>query len=122
MYEIDTDAEATVEASAGSSASSSAAPSPAVETPSTPEPTPEQPVTVAKAASPSQHRQPSIKFLGKDGWRQRLLGAPPVNTAPIPPNYGRPVFTEEEMEALMLGGANLAPDVKQHSGGASFGY
>jgi hypothetical protein len=120
MYEIDTEAEATVEASAESSSSAPAkAAAPPAKAPA------EKPaVAAAKPAAPSSsshHRTPSIKFLGKDGWKQRLLGGPAVNTAPIPPNYGRPVFTEEEMEALMMGGANLVPDVKQHSGGAMFG-
>lgn len=40
----------------------------------------------------------------------------------VPSNYGRPKFTEDEMEALMLGGANLVPDVKKHSSGAVFKY
>lgn len=36
------------------------------------------------------------------------------------PMYGRPKFTEEEMEALMMGGATIAPQVVSVSSGASF--
>lgn len=38
----------------------------------------------------------------------------------VPKNYGRPKFSEAEMEALMTGGANIAPVVKSHSHGAVF--
>jgi hypothetical protein len=38
----------------------------------------------------------------------------------IPANYGRLSFSEEEMEALIMGGANLVPDVKSYSSGATF--
>ena len=99
-------------------------------------------------ASSSHHtsnRSPSIRFLGKDGWTQRLSGggtepehaAPPVVKpaviVPSKPNavtvldgsmltsrYGRPNFSEEEMEALILGGANVAPTVVVPSSGAVF--
>ena len=38
------------------------------------------------------------------------------------PMYGRPSFTEVEMEALILGGASIAPTVVAHSKGAKFTY
>jgi hypothetical protein len=120
LYEIDTDAEATVAASDASPAPSQPAPAaPVKEAPA--------PVAAAVAAAPKEesHRTPSIQFLGKEGWTRILSGhgaasAPTVYA--IPSNYGRPKFSEEEMEALMMGGANLAPDVKQHSAGAVFGF
>jgi pyruvate/2-oxoglutarate dehydrogenase complex dihydrolipoamide acyltransferase (E2) component len=117
LYELDTEAEASMAAPTETAASpSEAAPAPAKE----------EPAPVVAAASPkpqSQHRTPSIAFLGKEGWSRALSGkseAPVVYA--IPPNYGRPKFSEEEMEALMMGGANLAPEVKQHSAGAVFGF
>jgi hypothetical protein len=36
--------------------------------------------------------------------------------------YGRPKFTDAEMEALITGGANMAPEVVVHSSGAKFSY
>jgi hypothetical protein len=81
---------------------------------------------IAAAAAPEKnqqsHRNPSIHFLGKDGWKIALTPFVPVVHAPLPANYGRPGFSEEEMEALMMGGANLSPEVKQPSGGAIFGW
>lgn len=85
------------------------------------------------------HRTPSIKFLGKDGWEAVLSGnkveATPVikQTSPlavtiirdntgIHPMYGRPAFSEAEMEALIMGGATVAPTVVQFSKGAKFQY
>lgn len=38
----------------------------------------------------------------------------------INPMFGRPKFTDEEMEALILGGASIAPQVLRHSRGAKF--
>jgi len=111
LYEIDSDAEATVEAS-----SEPAAPSNNVE---------EEAAPVAVAAKPakstsSHKRVPLIKFLGKEGWAQRLMGIPEPEPIYVPPNYGRPSFSEEEMEALILGGASLAPEVVDYSYGAKF--
>ncbi len=80
-------------------------------------------------------RIPSIHFLGKDGWKARLtatdssLPSPTASTTtvlksdkpnsptsitliPYKPLEGRPLFTEEEMEALILGGALEAPEVQ----------
>lgn len=119
LYEIDTEAEASISAPETSSEKPAAASAPA----SVPEPA--KPPAVAAAAPEKKqqsHRSPSIHFLGKEGWKDALTPLAPVNNAPIPANYGRPVFTEEEMEALMMGGANLSPEVKQHSDGAVFGW
>ena len=114
LYELDTEAEATVEAADSSSPPANDA---------APELTASTPVEVAPAAPAAtkapQDRVPSIQFLGKEGWSRRLAGVPEL--PPVPANYGRPVFTEEEMEALLTGGANLVPEVKVHSSGAIFG-
>ena len=71
--------------------------------------------SLASSSSSSSHsagsRTPSIKFLGKNGWAHKLSegegGA--TNVVYIPANYGRLSFSEEEMEALIMGGANIAP-------------
>lgn len=87
------------------------------------------------SASPSV-RVPSIHFLGKSGWKARLTATDetpspaaaspttivPTSTSPNSPTsitqmpfnpmYGRPVITDDEMEALMLGGAEEAPEVR----------
>ena len=113
MYEIDTEAEATVSATAAE---------PSEEEPPPPAPAPAAEVAaVATAAFSAGTRIPSIKFLGRDGWAAALAPAPTVLYT-LPSDYGRPEFTEEEMEALATGGANLAPDVKMFSSGAKFGY
>eukprot|EP00550_Attheya_septentrionalis_P005745 CAMPEP_0198283460 /NCGR_PEP_ID=MMETSP1449-20131203/3029_1 /TAXON_ID=420275 /ORGANISM="Attheya septentrionalis, Strain CCMP2084" /LENGTH=197 /DNA_ID=CAMNT_0043980049 /DNA_START=394 /DNA_END=987 /DNA_ORIENTATION=- len=94
------------------------------------------PVTVEAPAPPQQEekqttgRSPSIQFLGKEGWALRLSpqhetespvkGTTSVTVEHLHPMYGRPQFSEEEMEALMMGGANQAPEVQIHSGGAVF--
>ena len=120
LYEIDTDATASVTSdSSGSSETSKSAESPKEEArPAKEQPTPAS--TTADAAK--QHRTPSIHFLGKDGWAARLTPQPVVELPPIHPMYGRPAFSEEEMEAFMLGGAEQAPKVAMHSSGAKFTY
>lgn len=118
LYEIDTEAEASISApQVSSDKPAAAAPS------SVPEPA-KSPAVAAAAPEKKQQsqRNPSIHFLGKEGWKNALTASAPVNNAPIPANYGRPIFTEEEMEALIMGGANLTPEVKQHSDGAVFGW
>ncbi|KAL7530576.1 hypothetical protein ACHAWF_003437 [Thalassiosira exigua] len=96
----------------------------------------------APAAAPSEpshsERAPSIRFLGKEGWKARLAGtdaAPVAAASPSPttvvpasgkpnaptsitqvaysPMYGRPPITDDEMEALILGGAEEAPEVRK---------
>ena len=118
LYEIDTDAEATVTNTATSK-----------DSPKSEAPPAEEKVAAAAAAAPPkapaattpQHRTPSIHFLGKEGWAARLRGVPAVaDLPPIHPMYGRPAFTEEEMEALMLGGAEQAPKLVTPSSGAIF--
>lgn len=92
-------------------------------------------VEVAEQSAKPTTRIPSIHFLGKDGWKARLtatdssLPSPtasattvlksdkpnsPTSITQIPynPMEGRPLFTEEEMEALILGGALEAPEVQ----------
>lgn len=114
----------------------------ATSTPS--EPAPQQSnVPTPTATSPaSEHRSPSIKFLGKEGWEALRKGLDTkkqaLNNNPTPPlkkhavkrivddrdvkdpMYGRPKFTEAEMEALLTGGATLAPHVLFLSTGAKF--
>ncbi len=59
----------------------------------------------AQTKSANQLRAPSIHFLGRDGWKKKLAGVPVL--PPVPKNFGRPIFTPDEMEALLSGGANL---------------
>ena len=94
LCEIDTEAVATVEATevvAAAPEADASAPSPApVEAPSTP---------VLSSSGSSQARTPSINFLGKEGWEKKLTVEPEYV---IPANYGRLLFSEEEMEALLM--------------------
>jgi hypothetical protein len=83
-------------------------------------------------------RNPSIHFLGKEGWHARKSkpqtepshepvktidahalqsnrGAIARETESLPPMYGRNPFTEAEMEALITGGASIAPVFKKIS-------
>jgi hypothetical protein len=118
LYELDTEAEATAVASEGS-----AEPAAAEAAPPAPEPAekaaPASAAPVAAKKAPTT-RVPSIQFLGKDGWAQKLSGADAA-VVYLPKNYGRPVFSEADMDALVTGGANIAPQVKDYSHGALFG-
>jgi len=98
----------------------------------------EEPLVTADTTT-GDKRTPSIRFLGKKGWEERKCArAPPVSaptatssssssssvvtiTMAEDPMYGRPHFTDEEEEALISGGANLAPKLRRHSHGAEFG-
>lgn len=82
----------------------------------------------------SSARVPSIHFLGKEGWKKILTATDssetttettttiPSSNKPNSPTsithipyssmYGRPPITDEEMEALILGGAEEAPGVR----------
>lgn len=133
LYEIDTDATASVEAASSSSSNSSeAAESATASAPTEEAPkAAEQPAAAAATTTPASssssaapHRTPSIQFLGKEGWAARLRGETQavVELPPIHPMYGRPAFSEEEMEALMLGGAEQAPKIASLSSGATFTY
>lgn len=94
---------------------------------------------IMETGTASEHRSPTIKFLGKSGWEAALKGhssepAPIVVAVASKPNavttivddtiihpmYGRPRFTDTEMEALITGGATIAPLVLMHSSGAKF--
>merc|ERR1712071_66650 len=94
-----------------------------------------EPISISTATSTD--RVPSIQFLGKAGWKNRRESnhaevetseneaiMTQTNTMTIidmeDPMYGRPAFSEEEMEALILGGANLAPKLESASSGAVF--
>lgn len=119
LYEIDTEGVATVEASAPSTTEEAAASAPSAEpvaVASTPAPTP-APTPIVSSNSSSGERTPSIKFLGKDGWAAALTVEP---VFVVPANYGRLPMSEEEIEALMSGGANLAPELKAYSTNATY--
>ena len=118
LYEIDTEAEASVEASAEPAAATEEAPT-SVSSPSSSSASTAQTAVSTTAAS---HRVPSIRFLGKEGWALLLSGQKPgaPQLEELPPMYGRPKFSEDEMDALILGGANLAPQLVAFSGGAKF--
>ncbi|OEU18492.1 single hybrid motif-containing protein [Fragilariopsis cylindrus CCMP1102] len=119
LYEIDTEGVATVEAAAAPSTTTEEAPA----APSTAEPvaasTPAPTVSSSSSSSDvsSGARIPSINFLGKDGWAAALTVKPEVV---VPANYGRLPMSEEEIEALMSGGANLAPELKAYSTNATY--
>jgi len=103
--------------------------------------TPELP-TESTVSSISYHRTPSIRFLGKAGWAERLHDtskliidvAAPYNQVSqqythiqlVPddiswnPTYGRPPITQKEIEALEMGGATDAPKLIKPSIGATF--
>lgn len=87
---------------------------------------------MTSSPSASSARVPSIHFLGKEGWKKLLTvmdESPSSASATIIPTtnrpndptsitqipyssmYGRPPITDDEMEALMLGGADEAPEV-----------
>lgn len=99
----------------------------------TPSETETKPATLSDKSD--SHRTPSIQFLGKTGWealrtKSSKTVVPDKSANPlaitivyedtVDPMYGRPKFTEEEMENLMMGGATLAPKVVNLSSGASF--
>ena len=109
-------------------------------------------ISITDGESDHINRNPSIKFLGKDGWAKLKTGvkqtgstatdtvssplpASPTQTINVKPSkaftiyddksisnplYGRPKFTEEEIEALLMGGASTAPQLVKHSTGAKF--
>jgi pyruvate/2-oxoglutarate dehydrogenase complex dihydrolipoamide acyltransferase (E2) component len=72
-------------------------------------------------------RRPSIHFLGKEGWKKKLSAEGKVveqnPQQPLKPHgsivldgsnirnssYGRIVISQKEMDAFLLGGANVAP-------------
>ena len=122
LYEIDTEAEATVDASSPAAPAAAATESAAAAPSTPPPPTKSTPPPPPAAAQPKGHRTPSIHFLGKEGWSRVLSGSTIPVLQALPPNYGRPKFSEAEIDALIMGGADLAPEVKQYSSGAQFGY
>jgi len=124
LYEIDTEAEATIEAAEVAAEPAEVAAEPAQTTTApvsaapAPAPTPVvSAVSSDTSSSSSSGRVPSIKFLGKEGWASALTVEPKLV---IPATYGRLEFSEEEIEALLSGGANLAPELKEFSTGAIF--
>lgn len=125
LYAVDSEAEATVTAAEISSADDSSAPEQTTTDSSDQTETAAAPAPIAAANSGNQ-RTPSIHFLGKDGWAALKSGVKaqshtqttdsPGGTvttildAVVPPTYGRLQLTEEEMDALIFGGANLVPE------------
>ena len=121
LYEIDTEGVATVEAAAPSTTEEEAPAAPSTADPVAPASTPAPTVSSSSSSSSSDvssgARIPSINFLGKDGWAAALTVKPEVV---VPANYGRLPMSEEEIEALMSGGANLAPELKAYSTNATY--
>merc|ERR1740117_916128 len=121
LYEIDTEGVATVEAAAAPSTTEEAPAAPSTAEPvaaaSTPAPTVSSSSSSSSSDVSSEARIPSINFLGKDGWAAALTVKPEVV---VPANYGRLPMSEEEIEALMSGGANLAPELKAYSTNATY--
>mmetsp|Transcript_24884 Transcript_24884/g.30586 ORF Transcript_24884/g.30586 Transcript_24884/m.30586 type:complete len:229 (+) Transcript_24884:157-843(+) len=113
LYEIDTEGTVTVTSKSDDSDSSDSTTSTDAE---------EVAAAITSATDTyNQVRTPSIQFLGKDGWKQKLSvqGEVPTPTVPLKPNgsitldggniapmYGRLPFSEREMEALLMGGAS----------------
>lgn len=132
MYEIDTEGVATVEATSTTDDSEGDA----LETELKETLTTASEAQSGDNATPLQvHRIPTIKFLGKDGWAALRSGAAKEQTkaalsspldvtvldgSTLSPLYGRPSLSEDEMDALMMGGANIAPAVSKYSRGALF--
>ena len=85
--------------------------------------------SVSIPSSSHKVRIPSIKFLGRAGWALRKQvqaqiieqNPMPLEAPSIDPMFGRPALTDEEIEALELGGANMSPPIKRFSSGALFG-
>jgi len=120
LYEIDTEGVAKSPSSAEKTTETSISDSLGTDPP--------QSIPSSTDETPGHARIPSIKFLNKDGWNLRKNGleqsgdTPVVDAAPfdpkavvtldssgIGPTYGRPPFSEREIEALSLGGASEAP-------------
>jgi len=140
LYEIDTEVAPSVVASQDSSSQKTTITEEEKNYVSAPTTTDEIVDNASSASDDNNTRTPSIHFLGKVGWENRLIGTTTTTTEnnsfqsnPDKPNevisldgsmldsmYGRPPFTEEEFDALMLGGANLAPEVISPSRGAVF--
>jgi hypothetical protein len=137
LYELDTDGTATFDKLSNDSGSAIDPPL-SVEVPVTASSPSATSTSINGAAT---HRLPSIKFLGKQGWEVARKGHAEVIAAPsssssaakkpnavttifdntiLHPMYGRPRFSEAEMEALITGGATVAPTVVLHSSGAKF--
>ncbi|GMH99653.1 hypothetical protein TrST_g10806 [Triparma strigata] len=124
LYSLDADAEAIA-------AAPPAAAPPKEEAPPASESAP--PASSAAVSSSEGGRKPSIQFLGKSGWERRRSGVTdlleaqgginPVSLDLDPgfdPMYGRPPVTDEEMDALLSGGAVGCPEVVKGSHGAIF--
>jgi len=130
LYQIDADATATAAAPVS---------------PSTNKPKEESKPKSSEVPAPSHHREPLIHFLGKAGWAARKASShgvshessvvneeePPemfIVESLVPddpawnPMYGRPPISEDEMEALLMGGASGAgvPRLVKPSRGAVF--
>jgi hypothetical protein len=139
LYELDTDGTATFEKPSNDSGSAMEPPL-SIEMPVAASPSSAASATLINGEA-TTHRLPSIKFLGKQGWEAARKGHAEVIATPssspaaskkpnavttildntiLHPMYGRPRFSEAEMEALIMGGATVAPTVVLHSSGAKF--
>jgi pyruvate/2-oxoglutarate dehydrogenase complex dihydrolipoamide acyltransferase (E2) component len=146
LYEIDSEG---VASTAGTTAAAASPKAPAAAKPAdVNETTTAAKSDGTTSSSSSSHRTPSIQFLGKSGWQ--AIKTPGQSTKNIPQQhavlaqttgkklsnnplaitviyddtidstYGRPQFSAAEIEAVMMGGATLAPNVVSMSSGASF--
>jgi len=124
LYMIDSEGTATVTAEAPPA--KAAAPEPAAAK------APVAAAVVAPAPAATGGRVPSLKFLGKSGWAARKAGlvesvhqvlvSLDLPSPDYDPLWGRPAFSEAEMDSIETGGAMEAPDVKVFSGGAKFSW
>lgn len=117
MYKIDTEGTATITADKTDAKGN--------ETPAKSEPSPSVASTDVESST-THTRKPSIQFLGKLGWKEKLSvvaesspqkvpqpmkphGAITLDGGKLSPMYGRLSFSDREMEALIMGGATEAP-------------
>lgn len=95
----------------------------------------EEGVVSTEISTQSRVRIPSMKFLGRAGWLARrstmnydettnnagqVYNFEPLEAPAIDPMFGRPLLSEDEMNAIELGGANMSPTIKKYSSGAVF--
>mmetsp|Transcript_3157 Transcript_3157/g.3834 ORF Transcript_3157/g.3834 Transcript_3157/m.3834 type:complete len:270 (-) Transcript_3157:662-1471(-) len=135
LYEIDTEGSATVSASVGGEGeaeSVSTATAQAEGLAASTSVVEESATATSSSSTTTATRQPSIQFLGKEGWKEKLSivgeskvastpamdamkpnGSITLDGKPLTPMYGRLPFSEREMEALILGGASEAPAMKE---------
>jgi pyruvate/2-oxoglutarate dehydrogenase complex dihydrolipoamide acyltransferase (E2) component len=122
LYEIDTEAAPSIEWTGCAASGTADEETASAET--------DESVTISSTSGeqkPETLRRPSIHFLGKEGWKKKLSAEGKVlEQKPLQPlkphglvvldgsnirksSYGRIVISQKEMDAFLLGGANVAP-------------